>query len=176
MDSTICSYFHYQLFEVGALFHTRIFDAVLYILNRSVNRVDSYDTQRSVFRTVLFRRYITAAFAYPKLYREVSARLHIAYYQFRVHYLETRQCFTYHTGSESFLAFNVQLYPVGNGFTFTYFFDTNLLQVQDNFGNIFQYAFDSCKFMICTWYPDCSKCITFQRRQQHTAQCVTYGN
>ena len=80
-----------ELLIVRFLLHTVVADFILHILDRSVNRVDSNDSDGVARLFVLFRWDITTAFFDSKLYLEACGGFHMAYFHIRIENLEALQ-------------------------------------------------------------------------------------
>ena len=91
MDSAISYYFHDEFFEIRTLFNAGIFDSILYIPDRSVDRINCYNTEWSISRTIFLCRNIPTTFTDVQFHMERCTSLEVTYNQVRVHYLEVRQ-------------------------------------------------------------------------------------
>ena len=63
VNGTIGNHFHDQFFKIGALFNPCIFYQVFYILDRSIDRINSNISKMRIFFFMLFSRHITTATA-----------------------------------------------------------------------------------------------------------------
>src|SRR5690554_587163 len=107
MDGTIGLDFEYQFFVVSLLLYTKVFNTVLYVLDRGINGVHKDSPQGSICLFVLLSRYISTTFLNCYLEIQVHLRIHITKNQFWVKYLEPR--------NEFLEIASLQLLASGNG-------------------------------------------------------------
>jgi len=161
MNGTIRRYFKNQLFIVGFLFHTEVFNCEFHILDRCVDRVNRNNIQFVINDTMLVCWYISTAFVYGQFHLECSCCIHVANDKFGIQHFESCKEFTEFTSSQNFYTGYIN----GGFLRFEFFdnvFEAYLLQIQDDVRNIFYYTGDGRELVIHTFYTDGSDCKSFQ--------------
>ena len=146
MDGTICFDFKNQLFVVGFLFHTIVFDAIFYIFDRCKDRIGRDGTHRHIRFGIFLSGNITHTLINGDIHFDSHVGFHITDNQIGVKYLKSCYKFLKITRSQLFLTGyrDRSLFMVS---TFRLQFETHLLQVQNDFSNIFNHPSDGREFV-----------------------------
>ena len=83
--------------------------------------------------------------------------------------------FANHARCEFGTTFNGKHNSFGKYFMINIFLKTNLLQVQNHFGNVFGYAFDGSKLVVESFNLNPYEGISLQRAKQYPAKGITNG-
>src|SRR6202012_4613264 len=161
MDRTIGSDVKHQLFVVGFLLNTVVFDSIFNVLYRCVDRIDRYHTNISVRVFIFFAGYITTALVYSKLDFKRYRSVHVANNEVRVQNSKVVRELGDVASPESILSIDdyEYLFAVAR---LTALFKPHLFQVQYNFGNVFNNAFDGRKFVHHARKTNRCDCETFE--------------
>ena len=174
MHRAVAVQFENELLVVGALFHTEVFDVVLHVPDRREDAVDCDGAEGRVFALVFGCRHVSTSLANGHHQVQLHRVVHVADHVVRVHHLESRGEFAEVACCEGALTFHCD----GHGFlvgVFNVTTETNLLEVQNDFGHIFHHTFDGREFVLHAFHTEGRDGKAFQRREENAAKRIAHS-
>jgi hypothetical protein len=171
MDGTIGLDVESELLIVGALLDTVVVNLILHILDGSMDRIDSDNTDSGIGILVLVGRDITAALIDGELYLKLCGGLHVADLEVGIENLETVEVTVQVTGLEDGLADNVERnFLILDILNLTA--ETDLFQFENNVGHILDHTWQRRELVVDTFDADRCDCETFKGREQDATEGI----
>ena len=168
VDGCIGPYLERQLVIVGQVAYTGVFNRVVYLVNRRVDRIHRNDADGGLMLLVLLSRNIAAAGSHRDLHGQTRVAHQGSDVQIRVEDLNLAVCVDI-ASLDLALAGGLDVDRLG---TITMQLGNNALNIQHDFGNVFLNARNRRKLVLHTSDLDAGRCRARQRRQQDAAQRV----
>ena len=157
-----------QLIIVGQIADTGVFNRVVDLVDRRVDRIHRNDADGGLMLLVLLSRNIAAAGSHRDLHGQTRVAHQGSDVQIRVEDLNLAVCVDI-ASLDLALAGGLDVDRLG---TITMQLGNNALNIQHDFGNVFLNARNRRKLVLHTSDLDAGRCRARQRRQQDAAQRV----